>query len=170
MKKTSLLIALLCLFTGLQAQQFCLQVLNQAGGFGTSGNLSLSWSSGDLFVRTHQNSNYSLTEGFQQSFYCKGPPLVAQENPFPNPGNACVTLMRNPLQDNIDLRSNCAHIAEANFRLTDLKGRLLLQGNLEFQGQRARIDLPLMPQGIYFLALTNVSSKYLQYFKLIKTR
>ena len=68
MKPYKLLLPLILLPNYLLSQQLTPTVLSSAGDVQTNGNVSLSWTLGEVATETYDNGNIILTQGFQQPF------------------------------------------------------------------------------------------------------
>lgn len=148
------------------AQQICLDVLSQGGNSGQVGNWDISWTAGEMVIATLSSGNYSLTQGFHQDYYCGK--IVAHDQPFHDQRGLCISIRGNPIKNVIHLQTECAFLDWAKYQFTDSNGRKLLEGKAEFNNRRAQIDPGDIPNGVYFLTLTNEFEGFTQYFKILK--
>ena len=68
MKRIQILLTATLISFYASAQSLSPQVIASAGGYASSGGVSLSWTLGETFTTTLQNGNNILTQGFQQPF------------------------------------------------------------------------------------------------------
>ncbi len=66
MKKLTTILAALVISIAITAQSVSPEVTTSAGDYYYNGNISLSWSLGEIATETYSNGNVILTQGFQQ--------------------------------------------------------------------------------------------------------
>ncbi|NOY38360.1 MAG: T9SS type A sorting domain-containing protein [Chlorobi bacterium] len=163
MKKIYTLLALvLAGFSG-TAQTLSPEVIATAGGYYNAGNLSLSWTAGEVAVTTLQNGSLVLTQGFQQ------PEGVATgvNDRFADWENR---IWPNPVKEEVMVGFNMKTAGAYILTLTDITGRKLqvVKTPVLGSGQQVTLDMRMCRPGIYFLRITAADSNRSRVFKLIK--
>lgn len=115
---------------------------------------SLSWTAGELFVKTLETNNYILTQGFQQNTLTitatRQPRLPLEVKVFPNPAhNRLIAEFSRPMPSRL--------------QLFNLQGILLLKKRST--EKQVTLELGHLPAGAYLLRITNDDHKE-QHFKI----
>lgn len=137
-------------------------VLASAGGFGKSGDISLSWTLGELVVHTltSQDGSLILTQGFQQSKLTvtgieDALGEMVEVKIYPNPTEAMIqVLFASPLEE------------EVTIQLFDADGRMLLMEKLPVLTELKQLNLQDYMPGEFYLKV--VTSKAFNTYKIIK--
>lgn len=149
-------------------------VISSGGNYHQNASGSLQWTIGEPIIETFSRPQGILTQGFQQSNYTislfDSTHIVFfpkfNENQIIIP-NFTVTVYPNPASDFINIGINSTEASNTKIELLDFSGKLILKENIiELQHQ---IDLSSIPQGIYFLRVTNYLSGFYKSFKIEKT-
>lgn len=147
MKKTVLLLGLLCPFAALKAQSNSPTVVASGGYFYDAGSFSNSFTIGEMaLIETYSTAGFMLTQGFQQPN--ENPSGIDPvNNPalfgiFPNPGNG-----------QLYIEYNLDAAAEVSIEVYDMLGHLILseESNRSNGHQLQTIDLTSQSNGIYFV-------------------
>jgi hypothetical protein len=157
--KRHICISILVLFTLIVQAQVKQEVIASAGGYNTSGGLSISWTLGEVIIPTFKNGDLVLTHGFQQKLII----TVIEENldilidvkVFPNPASEVVYI-----------RFESTVNGEIDVNILDSQGKLVKTDKIESTMTEKQINLQEMPAGIYYLRLTK--GKLLNVYKVVK--
>ncbi|NND06252.1 MAG: T9SS type A sorting domain-containing protein [Saprospiraceae bacterium] len=116
-------------------------VIALAGGLEkTPSGMTLSWTLGEPIVDPLRSGNVYLTQGFQQ-------PDLKISTGFVDPGfEYSLEVFPNPTQADLILQST--YQGELSFRMVDVSGRLLREGNMQ---TREVIDISPLSAGVYVL-------------------
>lgn len=162
MKK--LYIVLLICFIGVYAsgQKISSYVIASAGESAEAGDVSISWTLGELAIETFETTNIILTQGFQQGYFeitSIGEPLSNnfELKIFPNPATEYVM---------VDLQSE--EIKDGIIQMYDMNGRLVYNEKFNVIEGPNRIDLADLNSSQYILKVSTASGEVLQTLKLIK--
>jgi len=129
-------------------------VVSAGGNYQAAGNLSISWTIGDLAITTLRGENLILTQGFQQPSEI-GTAIPSREFR----GN--ILVYPNPVKDELYIRFQTLNTGDYLLELEDVAGRILIQSTCKqvAPGDIVHLtDLPHSP-GIYFLKLTESAGK-----------
>ncbi len=158
MKKTIQIFLFVLLGAGLvQAQSLTPTVIASAGGYASGGNVSLSWTLGELAVTTLSSGNFMLTQGFQQ------PWELDISNAIDDPSyDWAILSYPNPVHDQLNLKFKVEKVLDYNVEITDLTGKTLHLQKVEnvTPGQEVDIDFSPYPQGLYLVKITSTDRKY----------
>ncbi len=142
-----------------QAQGQQQYVFASQGNYTESGDMSVSWTIGDSFIKTAESSDGTLTQGFQQSFL-KIKKIQNTEfasfnaQVFPNPTSGILNVR---LEDKVK---------EYTMEILDVTGKLMHKSN---EDQRlVEMDMSNYAAGQYFIRLFNSSEKTMSIFEIIK--
>ncbi len=158
------LLALLCWGGGLQAQQ----AITSFGGDATSVTGSLSYSGGEIAVKTAYapaitvvNVTESFSEGVQQ-------PITARDMQFQGIDalTVGVAIYPNPTADNIILE--CDQPTQLSYTLYNANGQTLSQGN--YNGGQQTINLQQLAAGTYMLHVATPDQTKKNIYKIIKAK
>lgn len=122
------------------------QVIGAAGNYFTAGGSSVSFTIGESITTTLTNSNYKITQGFQQPSYTTTN-VTEVELPaydlsiYPNPATNTITILNNG-----NSFSNNTQLF-----LIDLLGKKLIEQPLN--SKQTLIDLQLLAAGNYFIVI-----------------
>jgi len=148
---------ILCIlfFTKIDAQE----VITSAGAYSSTGSGSLSWTIGEGVTETFSNSNYTLTQGFQQSRL-----TVTAIDEIANL-SFVITAFPNPATDYIQLKVGTKDFQSMDYQLFDTSGKMIARKQLE--ECETEISLNELPPAVYFLKITE-SNMLVKTFKIIK--
>ena len=158
------LLALLCCGGGLRAQQ----AITSFGGDATSVTGSLSYSGGEIAVKTAYapavtvvNVTESFSEGVQQ-------PITARDAQYQGIDALAVgvAVYPNPTADNITLE--CDQPMQLSYTLYNANGQILSHGN--YQGGQQVIDLQQLAAGTYMLHVATPDQTKKNIYKIIKAK
>ena len=155
-KKQILLSAGLGFLASLQAQE----AVTAAGGSAKSGNLTVSWSIGEVMTETFVKPPFVLTQGVQQPLKVEktntnSPELKVYEiSAYPNPASNAVIV-------------SVAEISEypLTLRVIDMNGKVLHV--TQITEKETRISVANFAAGMYLLQITDRRNN-LQTFKIVK--
>ena len=146
-------------FTGLAYSQYS---VNATGGdsdvTGTDGKVA--YSIGQVVYTTNTSNDGSVAEGVQQVFEIST--LSVKETEL----NVVLTAFPNPTTNHLTLQINDYNNEELSYRLFDMRGRRLSQGNIA--SRETRIDMNRLPSAIYLVNVLNQDNRKVKSFKIIK--
>lgn len=150
----------------INAQEISLEpsVIASAGGYAENGNISLSWTLGEIAVTTLYGDNMILTQGFQQP-YTLGTSINLNDNvdwnikAFPNP-------VRSELKIEFDLNKGDDFWIE----IQDVTGRTIqLKQHKEVQsGDIITVDMSEFKYGVYFFKIFTPDRKQMRVLSIRK--
>lgn len=100
----------------------------------------------------HDNSNFTSDTAFQN--HIRDAVLWAAGNDISLPENRSADFFKaypNPADELLELTS--AESGTFRYLLTDINGKIVAEGSLEFNNQKARLDVGRLPAGTYWLHL-----------------
>ena len=163
MKKTLLLAALLLTGLSLNAQE----KLSTTGGDAESNSCSVSYTVGQMAVKTAyeratngERVSANVREGVQQTYSVEELKIEGAE-----PFDFDIKVYPNPTTDNVTVRLDKA-VANMQYELYDVDGRLLLKENLDSVEQS--IDMRDYAAGAYLLRV--VGDKATQSYRIVKAK
>jgi hypothetical protein len=157
MKRYPVILIALLFATSASAQKQ--EVIASAGGYNTSGSLSISWTLGETIIPTFQNGNLILTHGFQQQVL-----VSAVEENLEN--TVKVTVYPNPASDHLNVRFEEPLDAEVKINIINTQGILVKSDIMEVTLIEKELDLRELPSGTYFLRL--IKEKKSNVYKVVK--
>jgi hypothetical protein len=133
---------------------------NSTGGDATGSGGKVSYSVGQTTYTTNSDSTGSVAQGVQHSYFISNVgteviPLIS------------ITLFPNPTTDVLTLQISEYKNEKLSYELYDLKGKLLIKGQIE--AQQTQIDTKSLPTSTYFLNIIHTDTQKVQSFKIIKT-
>ena len=143
MKAYFILTILLLGGLGLNAQSTDLEVLGNAGGYGSQENAQLTWTLGELSIATLNDPQATLTQGFNQTSLV----VTALEDAFPEEWE--VKAFPNPVSEVLNVRWN-ETTQPVHLRFTNLSGQVLYQSKVE-DTPETQFQVTDFAQGTYFL-------------------
>jgi len=135
------------------------EVIASAGGYNTSGGVSISWTLGETIIPTYQNGNLILTHGFQQQLI-----VTAVEENLDILVN--IKVFPNPASDNLNIRFEEPVDGEVVITIHDSQGRLIKTEMIEATTTEKQINLQDLGAGVYFLRMTK--GKLVNVYKVVK--
>ncbi len=165
MKKSLLLLMLAALFGPALNGQIGLdpKVVSSAGGYHEAGNLSISWTLGELAVTTLTGGDMALTQGFQQPFDV-GVGIV------PDRMNWNISVYPNPVRNELNIRFHLESPGDYLLEVQDVTGRIISQGLHQRvnPGDMVVINTSSYTPGIYFLKVLTPDREQIQVTSLRK--
>jgi len=158
MRRITLCLVAICCVTFCQAQSLTPQVVSSSGGFGTSENASLSWTTGETAIMTLGDGQ--LAQGFQQSHYLitsldEATPLLSGLKVYPNPAG-----------DVLKLESVEGTHTTMKLLLSDMNGKVLQRQTTT--DQDVQMNLSNLRSGSYILSIDMDNGRQAQHVKLVK--
>ncbi len=143
-------------------QEIKQQVISSAGGYDVSGDISLSWTLGELVISTVESSggDLILTQGFQQS---KLEVTAIEENPDLG---VAVTIYPNPTSEILNIKFVLPLEGETLMQLAAPDGSIVLIEEVPSGVLIKQINMQAYPAGTYFLRIQNGIK--LNVYKIIK--
>jgi hypothetical protein len=139
-------------------------VIASAGNYYENGNLSLSYTLGELAVSTLSNANLILTQGFQQ------PSLII--NSVNNPGQIDWSIIAypNPVADYLNVSFNFNDNQDIVLELSDITGKkvYLERYNNLIGIEEKSINFSNLKSGIYILSIYNPQKTLIRTVKIQK--
>lgn len=147
---------------GLTASLHAQEAVTAAGGNDKAGNLTVSWSIGEVMTETFAAQSYKLTQGVQQPQkkavqVISSLPEIAvgyQISAYPNPANDFVI---------VAITDDATH--PLDLKIFDANGKLLYAA--QTAGSETRIPVSDFTAGLYLLQITD-KKNMVQTFKIIK--
>ena len=133
-------------------------IISNAGDFLQTGALSLDWTMGEISVETYNQGNLHICQGFHQ-----GDNISVSIDEL---NQIKISIYPNPTVDKVFLTSDEYKVFR--FKLFDINGRVLKNGDLELTEMVSHISLNSEPTGIYILHLIDENLQILSY-KILKT-
>ena len=139
-------------------------VLSTAGAFQTNGSYSLSWTVGELAVRTLTEGSNVLTQGFQQPWDMS---VSIQDGPEIN---WSVQAYPNPVYDYLNVKFSLEKSEEFSIEVTDITGKKVLTREPQMINTDEIVDLDFtqFKPGIYFLRVYSSDQKVHKVYKIKK--
>jgi len=138
-------------------------VLSAAGGYSNNGEISLSWTLGELAVTTLSGGNMIMTQGFQQ-------PVDKVVGIRQNKMEWDISVYPNPVRDELQVRFNIKKSGDFIVEVQDVSGRLIRQ-QLYKQvkpGDLIKLNTSAFTEGLYFIKLYTSDRQYIQVTSLSK--
>lgn len=143
--------------TGLQAQQ----TITTAGGDGSGSGGSVSYTVGQTVYTTASGTNGSVAEGVQQPFEISVVTAIESAKSI----SLEFVVYPNPATDYVVLKIGDYEVANLNYQLYDLGGKLLEKNKI--QGSETNISMQSLMPSTYFLRILD-KDKVIKIFKIIK--
>ena len=160
MKKLFLLIhVLLILGAQVYSQEIRRELISTAGEFYTTSNGSLAWSMGQIAVKTCENGDFVLSQGFQQSDLV----ITAIRNSDQVDYN--VKAFPNPVRDKLSIQTEDLKNKKLLLELYDIHGSLLLKKKIKTSPMT--ISISDFSSGEYILRIIK-NNKPVKSYKIIK--
>lgn len=163
MKKIFTLIIVSALAAGIHAQSLVNSVVASAGGFNDNGTISLSWTLGEIAVTTLTSGNYTLTQGFQQSWDLG---VKVEEVKF----DWSVQAYPNPVKENLNIKFTLEKPGKFSIEIMDITGKKILsrEAQLIDPNQVVELDMSQYKHGIYLLQIFSEDQKLHRVYKIRK--
>jgi hypothetical protein len=165
MKKITILISGLVLSAGVSyAQTLSPTVIGSAGDTYYGGNVSLSWTVGEVAISTVSSAGNYLTQGFHQpengiTIGIASPDKLVSINAFPN-----------PISENLTLEIKTDKPESFLVEVTDVLGKLVKSTSLYVGDGQAQhsISMSTFAPGAYLVKVTSSNGKFTKAIKLTK--
>lgn len=154
-KKQILIFSGLALAVALHAQE----AVTTAGGSGTAGTVSVSWSVGETVAGTLSSGQYVLTQGVQQ------PARVEIVNHTPEAPAFRINAYPNPTTDKVRITASEDAAFPLTIRIFNAGGKTVYHAPMS--SPQLDITAGSFAPGMYFIRITDKNNKT-QSFKLIK--
>ncbi len=136
------------------------EVISTSGNSQSSGGISMDWTIGECIVETYSASSGALTQGLHQSTYT----ITAIKT------NSDLDLKLKiypvPVERYLSVEINEGELESLNVVLYDLTGKIILQHDLNSQGNQ--IDLSTLPASEYILKITDQKRNITTSYKIVK--
>ncbi len=143
----TLFVLLVALFQFSIAQEIVLAptVIASAGNYSEAGNISLSWTLGEIAVTTLKQGDLILTQGFQQSYLKK----VGID---PDPIDWKILAYPNPVTDELRIQFDLPESTDFWIEIQDVTGRILSQKQHKeiHPGDIVTVNMSSYKYGVYF--------------------
>ena len=166
MKK--ILYTLVALFFTVQisfAQEIVLSptVIASAGGYNTAGDISLSWTLGELAVSTLEQGDMILTQGFQQSY----PEIIGFNL---DPIDWQIIAYPNPVVENLNIQFDVREPSDFFIEVQDVAGKVisLEQYKEVFPGDIITIEMSSYKYGVYFFRVSTTDREQVRVLSIRK--
>jgi hypothetical protein len=136
------------------------QSFNALGGNASGNGGSVSYSVGQLVYTMEQSESGSVSQGVQRPYR-----LVSAEIP-PSAPVLRFQVLPNPTDGDLLLRLNEKPEENPDFRVTDLQGRNLLEGKVQFPD--TQVQLSGFPSGTYLIQVHDSKKQRIQTLQIIK--
>ncbi len=159
-----LFVCILFMITGINAQVILTpSVISSGGGYGENGNISISWTLGELAVTTLKGESMLLTQGFQQPFDI-GDGIRKDEVSWD------ISVYPNPVKDELRIRFNIENAGDFLLEIQDVAGRLIRQEQRKqiSTGDIVILNTSTCADGIYFLKILTPDRQQVQVISLRK--
>ncbi len=162
-----------CFFNQLFSQQLIPAVLSSNGGIGTSENMQLEWTLGELAVEGLIGQPRSYTEGFHQ------PTLLVEQVEMMYPlirtryeydDQTLITLSPNPVATELTIRFVSTTQEQLYCQVHDANGALLSTRTLYTQDGNAEINMADFAAGLYFIHFIAADDGAVTVFKVVKIK
>lgn len=123
-------------------------VIASAGNYSEAGNISLSWTLGEIAVSTLTEGNLILTQGFQQSYLDGGDTTGIDLNPI----DWQILAYPNPVRDELKIQFNLIEPTDFWVEIQDVTGRMLSQKQYKeiHPGDIIPVSMSTYKYGVYF--------------------
>ena len=157
MKNYLLIILVLTASVSVKAQQ--LEVVATSGDFYENSSGSLSWTLGEVVIETLSETNFILTQGFQQSKL-----TVTAINDLQTSGIE-LSVYPNPTNSFLFIEVKTDKQRDLQINLFDLNGKLILQKKIT--GSKQTIHMQNYKPAIYILKVTE-GNKEIRTYQIVK--
>jgi len=158
------LILLLLLFFGFKSIQ-AQKTVPASGGEASGNKGSASYSIGQMIYTSNVGTNFSRTEGVQQSYEITLTTSIKEDQRI----NLMVSAYPNPTSDYLTLKVDNSEVSKLSYNLFNVQGKLLK--NNKITESNTNIDMRNLIPSTYFLKIIQSipsSSQEIKTFKIIK--
>lgn len=147
------------IFTLSVSSQVKQDIIASAGGYQSTGGVSISWTLGETIIPTFQSGNLILNHGFQQQLIItaieENLTILFNLKVFPNPASDIINItFEEPIDDDIVIT------------IIDSQGRIVKTGLIETATTEKQINLQEIGAGVYFLRMTK--GKLVNVYRVVK--
>ena len=138
-------------------------VIASAGGYSTAGDLSLSWTLGELAVSTLEQGDMILTQGFQQAYLdvigFNLDPIEWQIIAYPN-----------PVADELNIQFDVKEPSNFLVEIQDVAGKVLSleQYKEVFPGDIITVEMSSYKYGVYFFRISTTDREQVRVLSIHK--
>ena len=140
-------------------------VISSAGDYAESGDISLSWTLGEVAVATLEGTGLVLTQGFQQAFL-SDPGTGFQVDPL----NWDILAYPNPVVDQLQIQFDVLEPQDFIIEIQDVTGKLLSQEKYDevFPGDIIPVEMSSYKYGSYFFRILTDDRKQMRVISIRK--
>lgn len=132
------------------------------GGNYTSGGISVSYTIGQVFYSTNENSNIKISEGVQQPYEIQTANGIKEAEGI----KLIMNVFPNPTKNDLTLVIENYNLNKLSFSLYDIMGKQLFSEQII--NKSTQIKISSFPVSTYFLKIYDLN-KEIKTFKIIKT-
>lgn len=138
-------------------------VIASAGNYSEAGDISLSWTLGEVAVTTLQKGEIMLSQGFQQSFLkdvgFAADPIKWQISAYPN-----------PVQDKLWIQFDLPETTDFSIEIQDVNGRLISKETYRqvIPGDVVQVDVSAFNYGVYFFRVATADRRQTRVISITK--
>lgn len=143
------------------------EVLSSGGGIAKFKSIQLEWTLGESFSGEATDPSHLYTIGFHQPHI-----LVKPEFQLDEVSQNEIGLFPNPVTNSLNVKFNLKDSEQAGkfkFVLTDIRGKLIFEKEIESASEPSLIDIPNLPNAVYQVNITANKGKLSRSFKIVKT-
>ena len=160
MKSKLILIILSVLSCSIQGQNLMPDLVSSSGGLHSGQNASLSWTLGEVSIKTFQTDDLMLTQGFQQ-------PKLHTISTYNPESIVRATIYPNPAKDIININIKYPESTVNSMSIIDIKGNILKC----IPAQKSkRVDISGLKPGYYFIMINTNRGIELTGIKFLKLK
>ena len=170
-----LLLCLMLLSSGLNAQSISRSVISTAGESSQGKSITLDWTLGEMATSTLTHDAGLLTEGFQQPDI-KVEAIAPAELPIPVKGEVETVNLEaleinaypNPVSQSLWVETNSNLSENGILQLVDARGSIHLQQQLSLDQSKSELNMAPLASGSYYLIVRNEEGAILKTLKVTK--
>ena len=168
-----LLLCLMLLSSGLNAQSISRSVISTAGESSQGKSITLDWTLGEMATSTLTHDAGLLTEGFQQPSI-QVELIAPAELPVPVHGETAhfealeINAYPNPVSYSLWVETNSSLSENGILQLVDAQGSIHLQQELSLDQSKSELDMATLASGSYYLIVRNEEGAILKTLKVTK--
>ena len=153
--------ALLCnlFLPNLYSQSADRSVIGTTGESSKTTTMTVNWTLGEPIIQSQQNSDYHLTQGFQQSDIVVTPVANGAETP-----EIDISVFPNPVSEILNIQWD-QHTSGLEFRMVDLHGKTVRKGKGN-QSQQLQLQVSNLAAGTYVLSAVKGDTKPLKTWRI----
>jgi hypothetical protein len=164
-KNLQLLIAaiFICQVAFSQNVELSPSVIASAGNYSESGDISLSWTLGEIAVSTLQQGELMLTQGFQQAF-------LKDVGFNLDPIEWKIIAYPNPVKDKLQIQFDLMEPADFFIEIQDVSGKLLSQEQFKgvLPGDVIPVEMSSYKYGVYFFRISTSNREQVRVISISK--